>query len=316
MELFQSSDNPMPPNPVSGMVRTPDGVNLRYARWKTTRPPAKGTIVLLHGRTEYIEKVYETVTDLRNAGFEVMTFDWRGQGGSDRLLSDRKRGHVDNFEQYVTDLHTMIDQLVLPDCRAPHFIMAHSTGGLVALLAAPRIGNSIERMVLTSPLIRFGETSVSQSTMKVVTGILCTLGLGSIHFASKSNPDAETSFARNQLTNDTRRYTRNAEFLAAHGDLAIGGPTASWIYAACQAMDIVDDPDFIASINVPTLLVYAGNDRVVSNKAIEELGFRMRSGRTLMIPGARHEILQERDVYRQQLLAAVNAFVPGTDPVA
>ena len=316
MDLFESSDNPMPPNPVSGFVRTPDGISLRYARWRTLQPPAKGTILLLHGRSEYIEKMYESVTDLRKAGFEVLTFDWRGQGGSDRLIRDRRRGHVDSFEQYVTDLETVIDQLALPDCRAPHFILAHSTGGLVSLLAAPRLGNRVERMVLTSPLIRFGETAISQSAMKATTGLLCTFGLGTMQFANRSTVDAEASFPGNRLTSDTRRYTRNIDFLAAHGDLGIGGPTAAWLYAACQAMDTVDEPDFVASINVPTLLVAAGNDKVVSQRAIEELGFRMRSGRTLTIAGARHEILQERDVYREQLLAALNAFVPGTNPVA
>ena len=316
MGLFESSDNPMSPNPVSGMIRTPDGVNLRFARWKALRPPAKGTIILLHGRTEYIEKMYETVTDLRMSGFEVLTFDWRGQGGSDRLVRDRRRGHVDSFEQYVIDLDTMVNAVALPDCRPPYFIVAHSTGCLVSLLAAPRLASQVERMVLTSPLVHFGESALSQETLKMLAGFLCTFGLGTLHLAKKSNPDVAKSFSANRLTSDSRRYTRNTEFLASHPELAIDGPTAAWIYAACQAMDLVDDPDFIASVGIPTLLVCAGNDKVVSNRATEELGFRLRSGRTLTIAGAKHEILQERDVFREQLLAAINAFVPGTNPVA
>ncbi|GIL01508.1 MAG: lysophospholipase [Alphaproteobacteria bacterium] len=316
MQLFESPDNPMPPDPLSGAVRTPDGINLRYARWRTLRPPAKGTIVLLHGRTEYIEKMYETVSDLRGMGFEVLTFDWRGQGGSDRLLGDRRRGHVDSFRQYVTDLDTVMNEVVLPDCRAPFFILAHSTGGLVALLAAPGLGNRIERMVLTSPLIRFGETALPQPALKVLAGLMCTFGLGTLPLSRRANPHAEQRFANNRLTSDTRRFTRNVDFAAGHPELGIAGPTAAWIFAACQAMDIVDDPDFIASIAVPTLLVAAGNDKVVSTRAIEELGLRMRSGRTVTVAGARHELLQERDVYRQQLLAAVAAFIPGTSPVA
>ena len=35
-----------------------------------------------------------------------------------------------------------------------------------------------------------------------------------------------------------------------------------------------------------------------------------------MIDGARHEILQEADIYREQLLAAFDAFIPGTDDTA
>ena len=38
----------------------------------------------------------------------------------------------------------------------------------------------------------------------------------------------------------------------------------------------------------------------------------LRGGSVLMIDGARHEILQEADVYREQLLAAFDAYVPGS----
>ena len=64
-------------------MKTPDGVNLRFARW-TPPPGRKGTVVVLQGRTESIEKYFETVRDLRARGFAVATFDWRGQGLSDR----------------------------------------------------------------------------------------------------------------------------------------------------------------------------------------------------------------------------------------
>ena len=315
MDLFQSNDNRMPPDPVCDYLRTPDGVRLRYARWKTLRPPAKGTIVLLQGRTEYIEKYYETITNFRKAGFEVATFDWRGQGGSDRQVEDG-RGHVDSFEEYVTDLETIMQDVVLPDCRAPLFIVAHSTGALVALLAAPRLANKVERMVLLSPLIRFGDSAPSQRLTRFVAGILSALGLGTSHLGRRTRADATKSFAANRLTSDTRRFTRNAEFLEEHPELFVGPPTAGWLFAACRAMDQVDDPDFIATVSVPTLLACAGNDRIVSNRAIEELGFRLLSGRTLTVDGARHEILQERDSCREQLLAAITAFVPGTSMVA
>lgn len=39
----------------------------------------------------------------------------------------------------------------------------------------------------------------------------------------------------------------------------------------------------------------------------------LRLGTLLTIDGAAHEILQERDLYREQFLAAFDAFIPGTD---
>ena len=49
-------------------------------------------VCIFQGRAEFIEKYFETVRDLRARGFAVATFDWRGQGLSDRALADRAQG--------------------------------------------------------------------------------------------------------------------------------------------------------------------------------------------------------------------------------
>ena len=60
------------------------------------------------------------------------------------------------------------------------------------------------------------------------------------------------------------------------------------------------------------LIVAAGADQVVSTKAVESYARRLRVGSLLMIDAAHHEILQEKDLFREQLLAAFDAFIPGT----
>src|SRR3974377_2297316 len=108
MKLVSTPANPVPDQVVTGAIKTPDGVTLRFARWAPPRG-RKGTVVLLQGRAEFIEKYFETVRDLRARGFAVATFDWRGQGLSDRALSDRRKGHVSNFFEYATDLERGMD---------------------------------------------------------------------------------------------------------------------------------------------------------------------------------------------------------------
>src|SRR6201995_2743336 len=135
MKLVSIPANPVPDNFVTGTLKAPDGVNLRFARWL---PPAgrKGTVVLLQGRAEWIEKYFETVRDLRARGFAVATLDWRGQGLSDRALANRQKGYVRSFSDYGVDLATFIHQVVLPDCPPPLFALAHSMGASVLLRAA------------------------------------------------------------------------------------------------------------------------------------------------------------------------------------
>ena len=101
--LHETPGNPLPEGARAGLLRTHDGKKLRYARFDATERPLKGTVVLLPGRNESIEKYFETIADLTRRGLAVATLDWRGQGLSDRLLRNRERGHVDRFDSYVRD---------------------------------------------------------------------------------------------------------------------------------------------------------------------------------------------------------------------
>src|SRR6476646_5726833 len=105
MRLVSIPANPAPEDAVSGTVKTPDGVNLRCARWLPP-PSRKGTVCVFQGRAEFIEKYFETVRDLRARGFAVATIDWRGQGLSDRVLSNPRKGYVGSFSEYDLDLES------------------------------------------------------------------------------------------------------------------------------------------------------------------------------------------------------------------
>ena len=105
------------------------------------------------GRTEWIEKYFETVRDLRSRGFAVAILDWRGQGLSDRALSDPLKGYVGNFSEFDTDLETFMREVVLPDCPPPIFALAHSMGGAVALRTIARGHRWFDRTVLAAPML-------------------------------------------------------------------------------------------------------------------------------------------------------------------
>lgn len=313
MELVQIDENPMPKDAIIGMCETNDGVKLRHAVWRNKKSPTKGTVLLLGGRTEYIEKNYETIIDLLDKGFDVLAFDWRGQGGSSRLVANKKLGFVDNFSHYVTDIETIFSNVALPDCRAPYFILGHSTGSLVALLAAPIIGSHIQRMVLGSPMLGLIGLPFSQTIVKYITATLHVIGLGRIFVSGGPNPQASRIFEKNKLTSSKTKFLQIKKFAEKFPNLTIGGPSVSWVFSAIRAIEEVNDQDFAAKVTVPTLLICAGNEQVVDNNVAEHFGRKLRSGKTLTITGAKHEILQERDIYREQFLAAFYAFVPGGD---
>jgi lysophospholipase len=311
MRLVSIPANPVPEDVVSGSLQTPDGVNLRFARWA---PPAgrKGTVVLLQGRAEYIEKYFETVRDLRARGFAVATFDWRGQGMSDRALSDRRKGHVRNFSEYAIDLEAVMEQVVLPDCPPPIFALGHSMGAAIAIHACHEGSRWFERMVLSAPMI-----ALRPSKMTTVAGPLARfmrlLGRGGGYVPTgDGRPVGAEEFIGNVLTSEPVRYARNAAVMEAAPELGIGAPTVAWADAALRLMKRFAMPGYANQIRQSILLVAAGRDEVVSTPAIEVFGMNLLAGRHLIIAGSKHEILQEQDHYRGQFWAAFDAFVPGT----
>jgi lysophospholipase len=311
MKLVSIPANPVPDQVVTGTVKTPDGVNLRFARWAPP-PGRKGTVVILQGRAEFIEKYFETVRDLRARGFAVATFDWRGQGLSDRPLSDRRKGYVRNFADYHTDLGAIMEQVVLPDCPPPIFALGHSMGGAVAIRACHAGSRWFERVVLSAPMIAL-PASTAIKIAGPLTRVLRAVGGGTAYIPRSDAHEIEKQeFLGNVLTSDPVRFARNAAILEQEPDLGLGAPTVAWADAALRLMQRFAAPSYANKIRQPMLLVAAGRDEVVSTPAIETFGSYLLAGRHLILPGAKHEILQELDVYRGQFWAAFEAFVPGT----
>jgi lysophospholipase len=311
MRLISIPANPVPEDAATAMLRTPDEVLLRYARWAPP-PGRKGTVCIFQGRAEFIEKYFEVVRDLRARGFAVATLDWRGQGLSQRALKDPFRGHVGSFAEYATDLETFMKEVVLPDCPPPLFALAHSMGAAVLIQAAARGHRWFDRMVLTAPMIRL----TNRRLLSLAPGLARALrftGRGSTYVPGGSATVlARGSFLGNPLTSDPVRYARAAAVLEADPALGLGSPTIAWADAAFRVMSLLRVPSYPARIRQPILIVAAGRDRLVSTPAIENFAIHLRAGSHLIIPGAEHEILMEQDPLRQQFWAAFDAFVPGS----
>jgi lysophospholipase len=311
MTLVSIPANPVPEDVVSGTLKTADGVELRYARWAPP-PGRKGTVCLFQGRAEFIEKYFETVRDLRARGFAVATLDWRGQGGSQRALRNPRKGYVRSFDEYNIDLETFIHDVVLPDCPPPHFALAHSMGAAVLIRAAAKGIRTFDRMVLLAPLVQLpGMRRLVTTRLAVKLMRLGGLG-GSYVPGGDATVMAQRPFIGNLLTSDPVRYARNVAVLEAEPSLAIAWPTVAWADSAFKAMREFAMSSYQAKIRQPMLIVAAGQDQVVSTPAIDEFAIRLRAGSHLIVPGARHELLMEQDRYRGQVLAAFDAFVPGS----
>lgn len=312
MELITLAKNPVPSGPIVGAFSGYDGKPMRYALWQATRGPRRGTVCLFQGRAEFIEKYFESIADLRGRGFAVASFDWRGQGGSYRELPNRAKGHIHDFTEYEKDLFRFMKDIVLPDCPPPYYALGHSMGGNILLRHAIKQGSWFDRIILTAPMLAFADERIgmSQSLARLyaITGSLTGMQTSFV-YGGNELPEGGEKFETNTLTSDRERWSRNRAVLEVAPELGIGAPTVGWLRAAYASNAMITHPEFAKDVKVPVMLFAAGKDEIVSTRAIEEFGVRLKVGNVVMIPGSKHEILQERDFVRQRFWAAFDAYL-------
>ena len=313
MRLFETLGNPMPPNPIVAPIRTRDGLTLRTARWTARRPggPAsRGTIGIAIGRSEFIEEYYEIVAKLLTRGFDVAVFDWRGQGQSDREIAATKRGHVSDFRAYRHDLDAFERQILNTFAVRPWFGLGHSMGAAILLDQAHDGTSPFERLVLSAPMI---DVPLRAKTwLRRLARVVDRLGFGARIVPGGSETSIfNRPFADNILTTDPRQYERLAAATLGMPELAVGAPTISWLRGALDMMQRFEHPLFPVEILTPVLIIAAGADRIVDTAATERFAVRLKAGGSITIPGARHQVIMERETITDQVWAAFDAFIPG-----
>ncbi len=318
MQLVAIATNPIPSGAISGVFPGHDGAPLRFAHWQATRSPRRGTICLFHGRGEFIEKYFEVIAELRRRGFAVATMDWRGQGGSYRSLADKARGHIGSFTSFDADLVRFMKDVVLPDCPPPYVAMAHSMGGNIILRHAIEPQSWFERLVLCAPMLAIAPERLRAPVWAARTfaEVASVGGLATRYVRGGSSQPIELApFDGNMLSSDRERYQRNAAVLRAAPGLGLGSPTIGWLRAAMRSCATLAAADYPQRVTIPALLFAAADEEIVSTATIERFAVGLKVGTHVMMPHARHEILQETDLVRRRFWAAFDAYL-GVDQVA
>ncbi len=170
-----------------------------------------------------------------------------------------------------------------------------------------------ERLVVTSPMISLANQRYS-GFIQFAAEALDTLGFGGAFAPGGGSKAVSTApFKGNVLTSDPNRYARTAGAIVAAPELALGWPTIGWLHAAIRRMNEFKDPDFAREIATPILIAASGADHVVDTRATERFASHLRTGRLIIIDGAEHEILVERDTHRDLFWTAFDQFIPGVE---
>ena len=287
-----------------------DGLKIRYDTYACRENTCRGTIVLLGGRSEFIEKYKEIVDQLLARNLDVATLDWRGQGLSDRMLPNRHKGYVGSYDDYLQDLTYFMDRYVPQQEGKPVMILAHSMGGHIALRYLHDNPGRVGKAVLTSPLIDIAGPTLLTQTMKMVVHIAAKSGFKK-HYATRANDfdSSKKRFAGNRLTRDPYRFQKTIQMIANNPDVAIGGVTFGWLNATFNSIRYMMGDGYLESIATPLLIVSAGADEIVSVAAQKKACRRIPDCDLIMIPNALHELLIETDAVLEKFWETFDAFM-------
>jgi len=291
-----------PPGGQAFWLRAADGVRLRMAHW----PGARGTVLVLPGRTEYIEKYALVVADLARAGWGALVIDWRGQGLSERLSGDAALGHVGRFGDYQLDIAAMRAAAEALGCRAPMPLLAHSMGGCIALRALCD-GLRTPAAAFSAPMWGLPLSRVMRLSIRTMAHLTRPLGRDTAYLPT-TGPQyglPSMTFENNPLTRDRDQFARMQRQVRDTPALALGGPSLRWGGSALSEMAALAR---LPAPDVSALIGLGGNERIVNPAAIRAQAARWPQARLVDYPGGEHELLMEIPPIREDFLSRALAL--------
>ena len=291
-------------------------VRINYATFinKNATIPTK-CLVILSGRSESYLKYKEISFDLFNSGYSLFLIDHRGQGLSQHLLANPHKGHIEDFQYYVDDLHYFIESIVTPHCQGSKpYLLAHSMGGAIATRYLQDFPNNIQATVLSSPMLGFNSGRVPELIAKSVLNLSAQLNrwFDDTPWYYFGHQDfSQNPFYDNVLMHSPIRYQLFTQLYKATPEIQLGGVTLQWLTESQKALETIFN--HIDKITTPTLVLQAGQDKIVKNQAQHDFCLQLHqlqphscpNGKPLIIADAYHELFFESDMYREQALAAV-----------
>ena len=218
-----------------------DGNNLAVQDWPLAPGQVlRGVVLLVHGLGEHVGRDDRLAGQLNDWGFAVRGHDQHGHGES-----GGPRGGLPSDTRLLDDLADIVDSTrARMGSQTPLILLGHSMGGLVAARFVALGLRPVQALVLSSPALEPGLNAVQKLLLALLPRIAPNLRMGNGLDASliSHDPTVVAAYRADKLVHD-RVSARLARFIADGGPATLA-QAASW--------------------SVPTLLLYAGADRLVN----------------------------------------------------
>ncbi|MDR7122027.1 alpha/beta fold hydrolase [Rheinheimera soli] len=306
--LYQQQVQPFWQTVTPQQLKLSDGTGLHYVLIRPEQ--VKATVVVVNGRTESYLKYQELAYQLTEQGYQVLMFDHRGQGLSARLTDNPHKGHIEDFQQYIDDMHQLISQVAQTEQQLPLYLLGHSMGGAISTLYLQQYPELFQKAALSAPMHGInGKLAYDEwDACRLASTVTLFSTEGYAGFADKAY--AAAPFEGNELTGSKERYQWMQRLYQDYPQIQLGGATWGWLEQACAVLPQMQQQ--ADKINIPLLVMQAELDTIVSAAAQQEFCTVLAEnpnsgcvGGLQLIKGAKHELLFEQDDIRKQVLDKV-----------
>ncbi|WP_426359539.1 alpha/beta fold hydrolase [Pseudocolwellia sp. HL-MZ19] len=292
-----------------------DDLDIHYAHFKHS--PTSPIIVISPGRCESYLKYKETAFELYQSGYSIFIVDHRGQGLSSRMLANKYKGYVKKFDDYADDLYQFVTTIVAPySGNTLPYLLAHSMGCAITLRMLQLYPKVIKKAVLLSPMIAINTGPLPYllaiNIIRFTDKLNQILSKESWYFAGQSNFKVKP-FKNNPLTHCEKRYHAFADLYQDNHAIQLGGVTVKWLYEAFKTEHLIFSN--LNKISTPICLLQASDDIVIDNKKqnnfcrqLNALSPELITPKPVVIEGAYHELLFEKDSIRDETLTQIRQF--------
>ena len=269
----------------------------------------RGALLFLPGRGDHYEKYLETLDQFARQGWQVTAVDWRGQGGSGRLLADPNVGYIDDFGTWVSDLRNFWSKWTTEQ-TGPHVVVAHSMGGHLVMRALAEGAIAPDAVALSAPMLGIDTMGLPYALHHAIAKLFCRIGdPDRAAWKEGEKPGSPLSLRSNILTHDADRYADEVYWWQARPDIRLGPPSWHWVERAIASTRALNEPGILEAIRTPVLMLATRADRLVDTNRIERDAKRLPDCELLLFgKEAAHELLREADPVRNRCIDAIMAF--------
>ena len=286
-----------------------DGARLRSFAWPAATGAApRGSILFQSGRGDFFEKYLELFAHWHGQGWGITAFDWRGQGGSGRAGRHPLTGHIERFEDYVTDLEAFAAAWASA-APGPQVVVGHSMGGHLMLRALTERRVRPAAAVLVAPMLGL-KSPIGGWGGGMLARVMARLG-DADRPAWKANETPLARASRQELlTFDDSRYADELWWRDAQPNLVTGPPSWRWLAEAFASTRALERDSRLATLDVPVLALIAEQDRLVDPAAARRVLAKVAGAQVETFGAeARHELLREADPVRSRAIGLIDAFL-------